>query len=477
MSHHEYQSPLNSRYASQEMLHTFSADYKYILWRKLWIELARAQKDLGLKITFDQISQMEQHLEKIDYAAVSRYEEELRHDVMAHIHAFGDLCPSAKPIIHLGATSCYVTDNGDLIQLREGLQIIGSKLMVLLKNLSELARRYRDTPCLGYTHFQPAQPTTFGKRVCLWAQDFWSDATDLVEVIENLPFLGIKGATGTQASLLSLFRNDGKAVEQCDQHIANAFGFKKLLRISGQTYPRKIDVHIGHFLTQLSLSAYKFANDLRLLCHTGEVEEPTLNNQVGSSAMPYKRNPIYSERICSLSRFVKNSVHNLEDTAAHQWLERSLDDSANRRITLPECFLASDALLKICIHLSEGMVINEQKINALLNKELPFLATENLLMNAVKKGSDRQKIHELIRHYAFEVKNNLRNNPDENDLIEKLLQDGSFPLSREEVKDILNIKEFTGLAGKQVTDFLQHQLEPFIKNHTFSTYHPEKLIL
>jgi adenylosuccinate lyase len=407
MSHYEYQSPLNSRYASREMLHIFSSDYKYILWRKLWVELARAQKDLGLKITSDQISQMERHLHEIDYTAVSRYEEELRHDVMAHIHAFGDQCPSAKPIIHLGATSCFVTDNGDLIQLREALQIIGAKLLVLLQNFSNLALKYRDTPCLGYTHFQPAQPTTFGKRVCLWAQDFWSDATDLVQVIENLPFLGIKGATGTQASLLSLFKNDIKAVEECDQKISNSFGFKKLLRISGQTYPRKIDVHIGHFLTQLSLSAYKFANDLRLLCHTGEVEEPTLKKQVGSSAMPYKRNPIYSERVCSLARFVKNTVHNLEDTAAHQWLERSLDDSANRRIALPECFLATDALLKICIHLSDGMVINKIKIQHLLNKELPFLATENLLMNAVQKGKDRQEIHELIRHYASEVKMNL----------------------------------------------------------------------
>lgn len=477
MSSNLFESPLSSRYAGKRMLELFSSDHKYKLWRQLWLALAEAQKDLGLDISECQIKELKSHLNDLNYKKVAAYEKKFRHDVMAHIHAYGDQCPKAKSILHLGATSCYVTDNGDLIQYREALQELLPKLTLILQNFSQLADQYKDLPCLGYTHFQSAQPTTIGKRICLWLQNFLMDAKSLKECIATLPFLGIKGATGTQASLLALFQNDPMLVKKCDQKIAAHFNFKHLLTISGQTYPRKIDTQITHLLSQISISANKFATDLRLLSHTGEIEEPTVENQIGSSAMPYKKNPIYAERICSLSRFIKNLAHNTEDTAAHQWLERSLDDSANRRMVLPECFLACDALLKIILSLSSNLVINKSRINQHLKKELPFLATENILMAGVQKGVSRQKLHETLRVHSNEVRNKLNKDNSDNDLFKKLAEDSSFPLSEKELKETLNIKNFTGLAHLQVDEFLKKEVTPFITSTPFKESVQEELNL
>ncbi len=477
MSTESYQSPLSSRYASQKMLRIFSADHKYRIWRRLWLALAEAQKTLGLEISEEQIQELRENLDQIDYKKVAFYEKEFRHDVMAHIHAFGDVCPQSKSILHLGATSCYVTDNGDLIQYREALQEVQKKLTQVISNFAHIARKYEGLPCLAYTHFQPAQPTTAGKRICLWLQNFAYDYAALDRLIKEIPFLGIKGATGTQASLLALFHNNPKTVESCDLKIANAFHFKNLLRISGQTYPRKIDLQITQVLTQIAVSASKFGSDLRLLSHLGEFEEPSLASQIGSSAMPYKKNPIYSERICALARFLKNLSHNTEDTASHQWLERSLDDSANKRLVLPECFLAADAILKLLLHLSSELVVNETVIERNLQRELPFLATENILMALVKKGGNRQEVHEKLRVHSNYVRKEMKEKGIPNNLIERILNDSTCTLSKDELKELLDIKKFTGRAEEQVHLFLEDEIHAILKNHESTSTTSEELSL
>lgn len=477
MSTASYQSALSSRYASQKMLRIFSADNKYQIWRRLWLALAEAQQTLGLKISEEQIKELRENLEHIDYKKVAFYEKEFRHDVMAHIHAFGDLCPKAKSIIHLGATSCYVTDNGDLIQYREALEEIRSKLTQVIRNFTHIARKYEGLPCLAYTHFQPAQPTTLGKRICLWLQNFAYDYAALNRLIEEMPFLGIKGATGTQASLLALFHNNPKTVESCDLKIAKTFHFKNLLRISGQTYPRKIDLQITQVLTQIAVSASKFGSDLRLLSHLGECEESSLSSQIGSSAMPYKKNPIYSERICSLARFLKNLSHNAEDTASQQWLERSLDDSANKRLALPECFLTADAILKLLLHLSSELTVSESVIQRNLQRELPFLATENILMALVKKGGNRQELHEKLRVHSNYVRKEMKENGAPNNLIERILNDSSCTLTKNEINELLDIKKFTGRAEEQVRLFLESDIQDILKNHESSSSSSEELSL
>ncbi len=392
-----YESPFSGRYASKEMREIFSPNRRYGTFRALWIELAKAQKKLGLSITDEQIREMQKHAHSIDFKKVSSYEKTFRHDVMAHIHAFGDVCPKAKPIIHLGATSCFVTDNADLILMKEALFHLQKNLVGIVRKLSAFAKKYEDLACLGFTHFQPAQPTTVGKRGALWLQDFLLDLKQCERLIGEVPFLGSKGATGTQNSFLLLFRGNHEKVKKLDHLVADAFGFTKVLTITGQTYPRKWDLLIFQFLESFAASCHKFAGDIRLLAHMGEITEESRKGQVGSSAMPHKSNPIYSERICGLARLLLSFAQNPAYTASLQWLERSLDDSSNRRIILPEAFLCADALMLLLAHLIDGVSVHPKKIQENLDKELPHLLTENLLMHAALEGIDRLKAHEILR--------------------------------------------------------------------------------
>ncbi len=453
MSKEFYESPLNSRYASTTMRHLFSPDFRSQTWRKLWIELARAQHELGLPVSAEQVAELEEQQDNIDYEMVAAKEAELRHDVMAHIHTYGHCCPKARGIIHLGATSCYVTDNSDLIIYREALLYVRRQLKQVMRQLADFAHKYKDMPTLGYTHGQPAQLVTVGKRACLWLQDFASDLGELNYLLATLRFHGCRGTTGTEASFIELFSGDTSKIDEMNRKIAAAFGFDKLYAVVGQTYPRKEDSRILNVLSGIAQSAYRFAGDLRLLAHMNQIEEPFETNQIGSSAMAYKRNPMRSERICSLARYVITDALNAPLTAATQWFERTLDDSANRRISMPEGFLAVDAILRLCHNVSSGLIVNEHVISKAVERYLPFIATENLLMAAVKKGYDRQEMHEIIRQHSFEQSARLKQGED-CFLLEALADDPAFPLSGQEINELMRPRDFIGRCPEQVEDYL-----------------------
>ncbi|SMC50232.1 adenylosuccinate lyase [Papillibacter cinnamivorans DSM 12816] len=458
-----YESPLASRYASDEMLALFSPDRKFSTWRRLWIALARAEKSLGLPVSGEQIAQMEAHKDDINYDSAARWEKELRHDVMAHIHAYGEQCPAAMPIIHLGATSCYVGDNTDLILMREGLTLLKAGLLRVIAALSEFASEYKALPTLGFTHFQPAQLTTVGKRATLWIQDFLTDLEEVEYRLEHLKLLGSKGTTGTQASFLALFDGDHEKVKKLDAMIAEEMGFSGVVPVSGQTYSRKTDAAVCATLSGIAQSASKFATDLRLLAHLKEVEEPFEAKQVGSSAMPYKRNPMRSERICSLSRYVMTDALNPAFTAASQWLERTLDDSANKRIAIPEAFLASDAILILCENVASGLVVHDKVVLKHVREELPFMAEENILMEAVKRGGDRQELHERLRVHSLEAGRNVKDLGLPNNLIELIAGDPAFGMTLEELSGHLEPARYTGRAKEQTEEFLNGEVSPVLR--------------
>lgn len=460
-----YESPLSHRYASEEMSYLFSPHFKFVTWRKLWIALAVAQKKLGLPITEAQINQMLDNFDKIDLAKAKEYEKKLRHDVMAHIHAFGDQCPKARGIIHLGATSCFVTDNTDLIQMREGLKLLQSKVLQVIRQLSAFAKKYAETPSLSYTHFQAAQPTTVGKRACLWLQDLLIDFSDLGHVLDTMSFLGVKGATGTQASFLTLFNGSHNRVKKLEELVAEEMGFSRVFAVTGQTYTRKQDVRVMGTLSSFASSAHKLATDLRLLAHLKEIEEPFSEKQVGSSAMPYKRNPMRSERICGLARFLMSLNENPLYTEATQWLERTLDDSANRRLYLPEAFLTADAILNLLCNITSGLIVHPKLIEKHLNDELPFLATEHILMHAVSKGKDRQVIHERLRIHSLEASQQIKEEGKPSDLLKKIAQDKKIGMSEAEVREVADISHFVGRAAEQTYEFLDEEVAPLIKKN------------
>jgi len=453
-----YQHPFACRYSSQEMRHLFSEEYRFTTWRKLWIALAKAQKKLGLSIDEKQIQELEAHAHHFDWERLHALEKTLKHDVMAHIEGFGELAPSARGILHLGATSCFVTDNGDLIALREALQLVEVKLATVLRALSHYAKQYAHLPTVAYTHFQPAQPTTVGKRACLWLQDLLIDLRELRRIREELPFLGVKGATGTQASFLALFDNSERKVVELEKEIAHSFGFKRIIIIAGQTYTRKIDLLLCDALAGFAASAHKFATDLRLLAHMREINEPFEVDQVGSSAMPHKRNPIFAERICGIARFLISLRENPAYTLATQWLERSLDDSSNRRLSLPESFLAADALCHLLHHILSGIHVQQGEITQHLDEEKIFLSMEGILMAAVKRGGDRQTLHAKLRECAQKMTRNALSK----DYLNLIVNDPAFSLSKAEVEQILQKTLSTGLAEKQVQRFLVEEVQPLL---------------
>ena len=455
-----YESPLSSRYASPEMLYIFSADKKFTTWRRLWIALARAEMQLGLPITQAQIDEMEAHKDEINYAAAAQYERQLRHDVMAHIHAYGDLCPSAMPIIHLGATSCYVGDNTDVILMREGLLLLQKKLFNLIDRLTKFAMEYRGLPTLGFTHFQPAQLTTVGKRATLWANELVMDLEELNHRIDTLQFRGVKGTTGTQASFLELFGGDHEKVRTLEKLVSAEMGFEKVVPVCGQTYSRKMDANVLATLSAIAQSAGKFATDLRLLSHLKEMEEPFQDKQIGSSAMPYKRNPMRCERICSLARYVIADAMNPAFTAYNQWFERTLDDSANKRISIPEAFLAVDAILEIYLNVTDGLKVYPKVIERHLREELPFMATENIMMDAVKRGGDRQALHERIRVHSVAAGKVVKEEGGQNDLIDRIAADPAFGLTKEEILAHMDPKAYIGRCEAQVEEFSAQVVDP-----------------
>ena len=436
------------------MLNLFSADTRYQTWRKLWLALAKEEKALGLSITDDQINEMSAHITDIDYELVREREKEVRHDVMAHIYAFGKAAPSAAGIIHLGATSCYVTDNADLILYRDALIYIRSELLSVIKNLSEFAEQYKETPTLGYTHYQPAQLVTVGKRASLWIQDFLSDLEETDFALRQIRFLGCRGTTGTEASFLDLFAGDTKKIDEMNARLAADFGFSECFDVCGQTYPRKVDSRILNALSSIAQSSYRMACDIRLLQHDRQVEEPFEDNQIGSSAMPYKRNPMRCERICSLARYLITDAMNAPLTASAQWLERTLDDSANRRISMPEGFLCADAILRLAQNVTKGLRVNEKMISKAVKEFLPFIATENLLMKATKQGGDRQALHEIIRKYSMEATAKIKEGENCN-LLELLSLDPAFSLNHQELEEILNPQQYIGRCPEQVEKFLK----------------------
>ncbi len=450
----KYESPLASRYASEKMLWLFSPDNRFQTWRKLWTELARAEHNLGLPITQEQVDELAAHITDIDYDAEAAKEKEIRHDVMAHIYAYGLVCPNAKGIIHLGATSCYVTDNADLIIYRDALRHIISETESVINNLAAFADHYKAMPTLGYTHLQPAQLVTVGKRACLWIQDLMMDLDELHDTERAVKFLGCRGTTGTEASFISLFNGDTAKIDQMNRMIADAFDFKDLFDVSGQTYPRKLDSRILNSLSSIAQSCYRFANDLRLLQHMRQIEEPFESEQVGSSAMPYKRNPMRSERICSLARYIMADAMNAPMTASVQWFERTLDDSANRRISIPEAFLATDGILRLMKDVTSGLHVNDKIISHEVYEYLPFIETENLLMAAVKKGGDRQVLHEIIRKHSMEATADMKEGLPCN-LLEKLSEDADFPLSKEEIYTAMKPEDYTGRSAEQVDIYLK----------------------
>ena len=449
----KYESPLGTRYASDYMLGLFSADRRYQTWRKLWAALAREEMALGLPITAEQVAQLEAHIMDIDYDCVRAREKEVRHDVMAHVYAYGKAAPSAAGIIHLGATSCYVTDNADLILYRDGLRYLRGELQAVLGNLADFAEKYKATATLGYTHYQPAQPVTVGKRAALWMQDLVSDLRELDFALENIRFLGCRGTTGTEASFLELFDGDSGKIDELNRRLAADFGFSSCFDVCGQTYPRKVDSRILNALSSIAQSLYRMANDIRLMQHDRQVEEPFEENQIGSSAMAYKRNPMRCERICSLARYLMADALNAPMTAAVQWMERTLDDSANRRITLPEGFLCADAILRLARNVTKGLRVNEKVIARTLREYLPFIATENLLMEAVKRGGDRQALHEIIRRCSMEATARMKEG-EPCDLLERLAAEGSFGLSLEEMEALLDPQRYIGRCPEQVEAFV-----------------------
>ncbi|MDK2902224.1 MAG: adenylosuccinate lyase [Clostridiales bacterium] len=460
-----YENPLITRYASKEMAQNFSDDKKFRTWRKLWIALAEAEKELGLDISDEQIAEMKAHQDDINYDVAEAREKEVRHDVMAHVYAYGVQCPRAKPIIHLGATSCYVGDNTDIILMRDGLDIVKRKLINCIDALTHFAVKYKDMPTLGFTHFQPAQPTTVGKRACLWIQDLLMDLGQLDFIMDNLALRGAKGTTGTQASFLTLFDGDHEKVKALDQLIAEKMGFKDTFAITGQTYPRKLDSNVINVLSGIAQSAYKFSNDIRLLQHLKEIEEPFEEKQIGSSAMAYKRNPMRSERIGSLARHVLTTALDPAITASTQWLERTLDDSANRRIVIPQSFLAVDAILLLYINVADGLVVYPAMIERHLREELPFMATEYILMEAVKRGGDRQELHERIRRYSVQAGRQVKEEGKPNDLINMIASDPVFSLSRQEIDAIMDAKNFVGRAPQQVVEFIGENVRPVLEKY------------
>ena len=460
-----YESPLSGRYASPEMLRLFSPDTRYSLWRKLWIALAEAEMELGLGVTQEQIDQMKAHVTDIDYDNVRRYEEITRHDVMAHIKAYGDLAPLARPIIHLGATSCYVTDNADLLILREGLTLLMGKLASVISRLADFAEKYKNLPTLGYTHLQPAQLTTVGKRACLWLQDLMSDAEELEFARNSIQLLGSRGATGTQMSFLALFGGDGGKADELESRIASKLGLSRVFPVSGQTYPRKLDSRVLCALSAVAQSAYKFAQDMRLLQSFKEMEEPFEKGQVGSSAMAYKRNPMRCERMCSLSRHIMALTQDAEMTASTQWFERTLDDSANRRISLPEAFLACDAVLEIYGNVADGLVVNTGVIARRVRENLPFMATEDILMEAVKRGADRQEAHERIRVHSQAAAQRMKEEGLESDLLERIAADPAFQMEKDQLNGLLSPEHYAGRSKEQVERYLKDYVRPFLEKH------------
>jgi len=461
----KYENPLTTRYASDEMQSIFSSDAKFKTWRKLWIALAEAEKELGLDISDEQIAELKANAENINYDVARAREKEVRHDVMAHIFAYGEQCPKARGIIHLGATSAYVVDNTDIIQMTAGMKLIKKKLVNLIYKLYEFADKYKGLPTLAFTHFQSAQPTTVGKRATLWILDLLFDLEQLDFQLTNMKLLGCKGTTGTQASFMELFDGDSEKVKELDRKIAEKMGFKSTYPVSGQTYSRKVDAQALWVLSSIAQSAYKFSNDIRLLAHLKEVEEPFEKGQVGSSAMAYKRNPMRCERIASLSRYLMIDALNPVLTASSQWFERTLDDSANKRISIPEGFLAADAILSLYINVVEGLVVYPKIIEKHLNDELPFMATENILMAGVKKGGDRQKLHEAIRIHSMEAASRIKNEGGENDLIERIAEDPIFGLTIEEIREMLDPELFIGRAKQQVEEFLSGDVRKVIEEN------------
>ena len=453
MSHSTYHSPLASRYASDYMLRLFSDDSRYQTWRRLWTALARAQHQLGLPITAEQVAELEAHITDIDYDVAAAREREVRHDVMAHVYAYGKAAPSAAGILHLGATSCYVTDNADLILYRDGLKYLRGQLLAVLANLAAFAEKYAAIPTLGYTHYQPAQPVTVGKRATLWMQDFLSDLEELDYLLSTMKFLGCRGTTGTEASFMELFDGDEEKIDEMNRRIAGEFSFAECFSVCGQTYPRKVDSRVLNCLSSMAQSAYRMANDIRLLQHDRQVEEPFEANQIGSSAMAYKRNPMRSERICSLSRYLMADAANAPMTASVQWMERTLDDSANRRISLPEGFLCADAVLRLCQNVTNGLHVNEKIVDRTIREYLPFLATENIMMEAVKRGGNRQELHEKIRQHSMAATARMKEG-EPCDLLDRLAADPAFGMTRAELDAVMDPSLYIGRCKEQAEQLL-----------------------
>lgn len=461
-----YVNPLCTRYASDEMKFIFSDDNKFSTWRKLWVALAESEMELGIEnISIEQIDEMKAHITDIDYDKAKEYETKLRHDVMAHVHTFGDACPKAKPIIHLGATSCYVGDNTDIIVLREGLLQVKKLLVNAIKAVSDFAYKWKDEPTLAYTHFQAAQPTTIGKRATLWCQDLIMDLEALDFQLNSLKFFGCKGTTGTGASFLELFEGDKQKVVELEQHIAKKMGFDRCMAVSGQTYTRKIDFNVLSVLSGIAQSVTKFSTDIRLLSHLKEFDEPFESGQIGSSAMAYKRNPMRSERMASLARYIISDLMNPAITAATQWFERTLDDSANRRISLPEAFLATDSILSLLINVVSNGSVYPVMARRHLNEELPFIATENILMDCAKRGADRQDMHEAIREYSVAVAKQMKLEGKDNNLLDRLLADDRFMLTKEDLDRILDVRKFVGLAPEQTESFIENEVKPVLESN------------
>lgn len=457
-----YSSPLAGRYASREMLYLFSDDKKFRTWRKLWITLAETEKELGLAITDEQIQEMKKYEQDINYDVADAWEKKVRHDVMAHVHAYGEQAEKAMPIIHLGATSCYVGDNTDLIIMYEALEVIRVKVLNVMQKLTEFALKYKGMPTLGFTHFQAAQLTTVGKRATLWLQELWLDLQEIDHLLAHKRLRGAKGTTGTQATFLNLFEGDFEKVKALDKCIAEKLGYEEVFPVTGQTYSRKVDAQILSVLSQVAQSAYKFSNDIRLLQHLKEIEEPFEKNQIGSSAMAYKRNPMRSERISALARFVICDALNPAMTSSTQWFERTLDDSANKRLSVSEAFLATDAILETYLNITDGLVVYPKVIAAHIQNELPFMATEVILMEGVKRGGDRQELHEKIRVLSMEAAREVKQNGKPNDLIERIIADGTFKMTEEELRNILKPELFIGCASMQVEDFIDEVIQPIL---------------
>lgn len=465
MSTDRYVSPLSERYASREMQYIFSPDMKFRTWRRLWIALAETEKELGLPITQEQIDELKAHADDINYDVAKERERQVRHDVMSHVYAYGVQCPKAKGIIHLGATSCYVGDNTDIIVMTEALKLVKKKLVNVIAELAKFAEEYKALPTLAFTHFQPAQPTTVGKRATLWMQEFLLDLEDINYVLGGMKLLGSKGTTGTQASFLELFDGDQETIDKIDPMIAEKMGFKACYPVSGQTYSRKVDTRVLNVLAGIAASAHKFSNDIRLLQHLKEVEEPFEKSQIGSSAMAYKRNPMRSERIASLSRFVIVDALNPAITSATQWFERTLDDSANKRLSIPEGFLAIDGILDLCLNVVDGLVVYPKVIEKRLRSELPFMATENIMMDAVKAGGDRQELHERIRELSMEAGRNVKVEGKDNNLLELIAADPAFNLTLEDLQKTMDPAKYTGRAEVQVNAFLKNVVNPILEEN------------